>query len=59
MRSLYLHDTREAPHPLLAEAIWDMMRALSLQLRAEPLDAFSRSPPCLLLELSDTKVCKP
>ena len=25
MRSLYLHDTREAPHPLLAEAIWDMM----------------------------------
>jgi hypothetical protein len=42
MCTLYLHNRREAPHPMLAEALWDMLRALAAQLRAEPLESFSR-----------------
>ena len=42
MCTLYLHNRREAPHPMLAEALWDMLRSLAAQLRAEPLESFSR-----------------
>ena len=41
-KSLYLKDEASKPHPLLEEALWDMMAYLVAQLKATSLDSFSR-----------------
>jgi len=42
MKSLYLKDDSAKPHPLLGEALWDMITFLVDELKSAPVDSFSR-----------------
>ena len=42
MQNLYLKDDTEALHPLLAEALWDMLALLVTELKMTSLNLFSR-----------------